>query len=374
MKTFIQILLCIVLASSAGSVLAQGGHAPDGTVAEANQIEKTPQLSGGFFSGLENAGALVKNRLSKMQTGQLMSLAQGYASKLTGAALALGGSLALCYLLFESIRHMAGGRTNYIQVLVDVGIPAVVAAALIKGYPGHVESFSSFLDIVRTVVGEPGGLAGSIIDMYSKVLCTLGATILKTFQNVNDATWGIVTGIMTAGQAGSGIGYLLLVLVDLVLSVCYCLAILALVVLGLSNIVSMVLMGPFLFAVGVAFGPIFLACLVTPWTRDYVGRWVGFLVSAALLTGVLGVIIGLTGAVFSMFDTSSALAAGESSSAASLIVLAIFLMTVNALLSQAGSIASALSPGSAGVSGGSSGGGVMSLARQLNPISKLKGK
>ena len=162
----------------------------------------------------------------------------------------------------------------------------------------------------------------------------------------------------------------MLTLVDLVVTVFFSLAILVLLLIGVAEVLGLLLIGPFLFAVGVAFGPLMIAGLVTPWTRDYFTKWVQFLVVSAGLTGVINVIFSIAA---TMMEKTKVGAVDGEPTAVGLVIMAILILTINSMISQAPGIASALFPGHIGISR-SSGDAVNKAAKKASNGTKSSAK
>ena len=295
---------------------------------------------GGFFDSLKHVGTMLSKRISSLSTDQFTQTGMGYAGALTTPALMIAGSLSLIYLLFEAVQYLANRSTAPLQIALDVGIPAILAAALISNYSSRMSEFNALLDILRNIGGNPAGIIDNVVKLYSSVLELVSTCITNAFQAVGKEALSAITSLGTKSNV-------MLSLVDLIATILFALLIVALVLLGLAEIVGLLLMGPFLFAVGVAFGPIFLAGLVTPWTRDYTARWIGFIVSAAVLTGVMGIIIGISVTVFNTLGFQ-AVTATDMPTAGHLAIAAVVLMAINSLIAQAPAIASAITPGTFG--------------------------
>lgn len=297
---------------------------------------------GGFFDSLKHIGTVLSRRISELSTDQFTQAGMGYAGKLTTPALMIAGSLSLIYLFYEALHYLANRSTAPLQIALDVGIPAILAAALISNYASRMSEFNALLDILRNIGGDPAGIIDNVVKLYSSVFELISICIANAFKAVGSEALSAFTSL----GANSSV---LLSIVDLIITLLFAMLIVALVLLGLAEIIGLLLMGPFLFAVGVAFGPIFLAGLVTPWTRDYTARWIGFIISAAVLTGIMGIIIGLSATVFNTLGFQSVTeSATEMPTAGHLAIAAIVLMAVNSLIAQAPAIASAITPGTFG--------------------------
>jgi len=333
-KIFAKFMLCISLVLSCGASQAQ----PAGP----SQPPAAENIGGGFFNNLYGAANQIKEKASAGVFDTLFNAGLAFARPTVTWALAAAGSLMLVYLMAETLQFMSGRNGSITQLLFDVSLPAALAAYLILNYENLIMQFagsSGFLGQIRNIGGDA---TLTVMDM-------IGA-VLKLISDAISQSWSGLTKAFSVGP--NVIGAILGGVADVLGTILFSLVIIALCFSSLAEILGLLLLGPFLCAVGVAFGPIFCASLVTPWTRDYFGKWVGFVVGTAVLTGVLAICISIATSLFATFNFASV--AGESSpNATTLLIAAIMLMSVNSLISQAPSIASALVPGSIGASRGS---------------------
>lgn len=301
-----------------------------------------PQKSGAFFANLEGSMRKFNEKLNK-DLGKVMkeTAVRDIAPKVKQPALAIGGGLALVYLLLECIQFMAGRRNSMVTVLFDVGIPCTFAVLLINNYEARIMQFDELLDVFRmaNLHTDP---TSQLMSIYGGVLTDVGKAIGSLFTNLIDPT----TMVTAPGSWFSA-------LADFLATLIFTLVILYLVLTGIAEVIGLILFGPFLSAVGMAFGPLLIVGLVTPWTTDYFKKWVQFLVISAALTGVINVILSVAGSLLgsSGLGLAELTGAGEPT-AAGMIIVTVLLLTVNALISQAPSITSALLPGSLGANRG----------------------
>lgn len=300
------------------------------------------QESGDFFSNM--AGA-VKEFSKDADKNLPENLAKaGYniakAPQTVEAALTLAGGLALLYLLYEVTQFLSGHTRSMLQVVVDIGIPVGMAYLLIKNYETQMRNFDGLLNIFRNL-GAANPIE-AIMNMYGAVFGNIGAAMSTTFDNLTD--WA--TAISDSNK------YMTYVL-DAFTVLVFCLIIVGLLISGIAEVVGLLLLGPFLFAVGVAFGPLMIAGIVTPWTRDYFTKWLQYIVISAGLTGVINVIFGVATELLKAISEPD-YTSGEPA-AVQLVVVTVVLLTINNMISQAPSIASALFPGHVGASKGASG-------------------
>ncbi len=324
--------------------------------------EEVKAPPGSFFHNLTATASAVITKVLGVSTSTLTGTAKGYAGSLVGVGLGVGGALATCYFFWLFFQYLATGKGTggYFQILLDVGIPACVAGTFISGYTGYVSSLDAGLDAVRNIAGDTGSMLSNLQGLYEAVFRLVDKAFEDAFTQLGVATqWNDEDGI--TGEAADKLGLpklgadFLLALCSLILTGLFCIVVIVVAMIGLAEIAGLVLMGPFLFAVGLAFGPLFIAGLVTPWTRDYLSRWLGFMVSAAVLTGVLNIIVGLASHVVGGLDLSAITSDVEGGSAVQMAIIAVLLMAFNSIVSQAPAVASALVPGSIGARSGAGG-------------------
>ena len=323
-------------------------------------------IQGNFFQNLGDSAKEVASRVSRVSSSTLLGTAKGYASGLIGTGLSIGGALCLIYLCWKVMEHLAsGGRGSPpLQILLDVAVPACLAGMFISNYGSYISSLSSLLDAIRNVAGGTDGLLSNLCSMYQSIFEIVSQAFEDAFEALSEAP-----NPMT--------GDFWLALGDLLMTGIFSIVVCFIAMIGLAEVAGLILMGPFLFAVGVAFGPVFVAGLVTPWTREYTTKWLGFLVSAATLSGVLSVIVALATSVMRTVDVSGAAKAGGGGSAVQMCIACILLLAINSLIAQAPAVASALVPGSIGARSGAGGAvaGAAGLAAGigLGAVSKTAG-
>lgn len=326
-----------------------GAYAEDAAPAAEETVN-----AGGFFAKMDGAVREVGRKAGRDLGKSLNTSGYSIASTMTSTALGIAGALGVMYLLYEVLQFLSGRTKSMLQVLFDVGIPCLFAAAFITQYGRLLPMFEGFLDVFRNLAGSSTGGAD---DAFSGILNVYTSVIGKITEAVQTA---FLTNAKTIGM-WAGASQVMVSVVDLLVTILFALAILVLLLIGVAEVLGLLLIGPFLFAVGVAFGPIMIAGLVTPWTRDYFTKWLQFLVISAGLTGVINVIFTIAKQLMDTVQIGTA-NTGEPT-AVGLVIIAILILTINSMISQAPSIASALFPGHVGVSK-SSGSAVVSAAKK----------
>lgn len=313
------------------------------TFAQGTQTENTQKVQGEppgkFFKNIAKAAEVLKNKTNGAITDALLNAGYAVSSKILTPALSIAGSLALIYLIVEAIGLLSGRNSSGKQVLFDVGLPVVLCSYLLMNYGTLMPEFAGktgFLGYIRNLGGDP---IAAIADMYTVILQMIARSISNACDNFFETV------------SIFHLGTTLLAFFDALISVAFAIGIVGLCFVGLTDLIGLVLLGPFLGAVAVAFGPLFITGLVTPWTREYFSKWLGFLVASAVVTGVLGVCTTIVSTLFSSFNFTNYTGI-EAPTSASLLLVAVILMSINSLIQQVPQIASAMVPGSIGASKG----------------------
>jgi type IV secretory pathway VirB6-like protein len=346
-RTLCSILLCLLVFSTEAIAQDRLDSAAYQSAVTAEKENAPPKKApGGMFLGLKGVVTQLGGTMSQASGATLSTtlfnggLAIGKGTLMWAKGLA--ASLAILYFVVEGISFASGKNPSLKASVVEIAIPVAFCSYLLLNYDKLIADFcgqNGLLAYVRTVGNNP---ADALMKFYGQIMTTVvnaitdaGTTYVKT--------WSIAAPLDTATA-----------LVDLVVTILFALGIALVALMGLAEVLGLILVGPFLTAVGVALGPIFIACIVTPWTREYFTKWIGFVVSASLLTGVIGICVQIATTLFDTFNFGRF--AGTSDPTAMTMLLAlIILATVNSLIAQAPAIASALVPGSTGASKGGGG-------------------
>lgn len=337
--------LLLAFSLSLASAFANAQSATPDVVSRANQMSAQaeqknptpPTASGGFFANLQATTQQLSGHFNNNILSTLADAGLRHAAHFITPALSLAGGLALIYLLYESIMFLGAKNGSMLTVLFDVGIPAATAALLITNYSNTIGMFDrEILSLLREVAGEP---TARVMKFYGSVMQMISDAILTSFKSFSVADL-LSVNVQKMAQAA----------LDAIMTILFALVILIIVFSSLAEVIGLLLLGPFLYAIALAFGPFMLAGMVTPWTREYVGKWLGFLIGSAVLTGVLSLIISISITVFEQFEFSKYVEGR--STAMQLGMVAVMLMAVNSLIAQAPSIASALIPGAIGAKTG----------------------
>ena len=113
--------------------------------------DPTPVEAGGFFEKMDGAIRDVGKTAGAKLGESLKDSGKSMAASVTGTALQIAGGLALVYLLYEVLQFLSGRSKSMLQVLFDVGIPCIFAAAFIVNYPDMIERFDGLLNVFRNL-------------------------------------------------------------------------------------------------------------------------------------------------------------------------------------------------------------------------------
>lgn len=344
-KFIVPALLGLVLFSTAAQAQDRLDNAAmnEAIKAEKDSGDKPTEAPGSIFLGLKGVATQLGKTLGvgseSSLSNQLFTQGKKVALTTVSWAKGLAASLALMYFVVECFAFISGKNSSLRASVVEIAIPLGFCSYLLANYPNLIEEFcgeKGLLAYVRSIGGDP---IQELMKFYGQLLTTVVTSIEKAGQGyLNEwASWAPLSTLNA--------------LVDLVITILFALGVAAVALMGLAETLGLILMGPFLTAIGVALGPIFIACIVTPWTREYFTRWLGFIVSASLLTTIIGLSMSIAITLFNSFGFDQ-FANRDTPTAMTMLVILIILATVNALISQAPAIASALVPGSTGASKG----------------------
>lgn len=340
-RTLLTLIVALVLSVFSSCAVAQEEeYLKDLQTGVTQQDESAPKSTqGGFFSNLDGSIRVIRNATKKGLSQAMLSKGVEIARDLVDPALKLVGALTLLCLVYEFTMFMAGKNPSVTQVVFDVAIPSMFAVMLIKNYEAKVPDMERLFDFFRNVAAPEGGGGGidQIFDVYKQAILSVSDAFQNIFQNHG--------GIM---QVMAKPGELVAALIDALACVGLLLVILFLIATGSADIFGLILLGPFMHAIGIAFGPLMIAGLATPWTHDFFKKWLIFLIVSAALTGVLNVIFAIASKMVGPGALDMGQIATDHSSAVGLLITTIMLLTVNSMIEQAPGITSALFPGNLG--------------------------
>jgi hypothetical protein len=206
--------------------------------------------------------------------------ANNLASQMMPGAYALGSVLGISYFLWASLRYLADGKDNYMGVVVDSLIPIGIGVAVLKNYSQLVSGLQGIF--TSMLVGPlSGGLTGQIAQ--------LGRGLLNGIANGYIAEWnamGCTSLLSTLAVYFNAFLTLLLLFISTILAV-----------IALAELVGVLLTGSVLMGIGITVGPYFVIAGITPWSRNFMDKWLGFLMGAYFYKTLISIILALVNGV-----------------------------------------------------------------------------
>lgn len=258
------------------------------------------------------------------------------AAKLNGFAMYIAGILALWALLWEVMQNMINKKSVLDGFLNNV-IMAVLVVFLLQIYPIIVNDFMTLgTTILSLVVGGDIGLA------VSNFISVMSANVfISTEVGLNSLTKLNIFDFL-----------------DAVVAFVFILAALFFALLATVEILTVALVGPVTFALGIALGPLFIATLVSKASSVWFKTWLGYMINSACLTAILGTLITL---ISDVVTSTGVFVATPSSTgnylAADALSLALLCYILGKIFANTPAYADAMLPGRSGSSGASSGAG-----------------
>jgi type IV secretory pathway VirB6-like protein len=332
LKSFIGFLICFCTLSVFAEAASAPTGPPPGQAAIGSSCAKTQALD---VKSLPKITDSLKSSLDSSMLSGFTSTANGIANQLKGFGLALGGTLLLISMFSALAKAMVSNK-SYGDIVVDHLITGAIIAAVIGSY----ETFSGYAVYVATylnvIVGGTSPFA-AILD--------LAVTFFASIGGISDAIGGSLSCLGIGdipGLAGK--------LVDAIVSYILILIALVFLLLALGEIIYVLMLGPIALGVGVIVGPLAIATLAAGFTKEFFGKWLGFISAAALTQFVAYAILKLLGS----FVTQGMASTG--SFAAQALGIALIAYSAGKIFAMAPGMANALVPGTTGMSGVGGGG------------------
>jgi hypothetical protein len=245
------------------------------------------------------------------------------AGKFTQGALTIAGALALMTLMWEITINMKDGKP-VLEGVVETVMFCAVVMFLVSKYTLIVDDLRGIGEYIVQQVA--GGDIGAAVSQF------ISTFLVKIFQMVSQS-WTELTKLKSVFE-----------IIDALLALVLSLAAFGFALMATVEILSVALVGPFTFALGIALGPFFICTLVSSWTRRWFDQWINFMVNAACLTGILAIALAIistaviTGSPVMSTITSDSLAAEA-------LGMALFASIMGKLISAVPNYADALFPG-----------------------------
>lgn len=319
------LVVAFILSFASQSAFAQVGtgegscQKPDTQNAEVVALNKFPQL--------------IKNALGPNNV-LIAFTQQGLAAsgKTMPIARKLAGIILLISMLFSIAMAMVSNK--------PFG-PVVVENLLIAG-------------IVAMILNKYGLFVGVATDLAQSLNGTVGGTLSNAIFELTTKTFNIVGSVFEAiykGYSCLSVYEQIAKLGELIVGLFFLGIAIILILLAFGEMLYVYLLGPVLIAIGIAVGPLFIALVISKFTKPFFDRWLSFMFSAAILQYLALLIISIMSGVM-----ESAVKIGSSTSfAIHAIAIAVIAHMIAKIFTQVPGIASGLTGGKTGTMGGTAG-------------------
>lgn len=250
--------------------------------AQSSSAACTPLTAGDTanWDAVKSVADIVLSPINSAQS-TISTQANSMASSATPIALTLAGVLALSYFLWGVLDSLAGSGDSIMGVVVGSLIPAAIVAACLGSYSSLISTngglqgiLSSFTQAATGSSSASGNVATFAQQMFN-VLMSSAKALFQGLGCINIWSW-------TVGIALQLIfGALIIILA------------LAFAVIALGELVGVMLTGIIMVAIGVAVGPLFVACAVSGWSKGFFQQWLKFLLGASAYQMIISVILSL---------------------------------------------------------------------------------
>lgn len=280
-----------------------------------------------FLMSIEEATkGVVNDALGKDFIERVKQAALSKAEATTTIALSLGGAIALLTLIW-SVMILMLSRQSVVGATVEVLLYGLIAAALITQYSTLVDQIFS---IAMSLLSAIGLDVGSTLSEFLQSFFLPLAAVFRRFGE-DSAPWYSFEFLKISLDM---LGTLVLTAIVIVL-----------LLSAIVSLLSVLLVGPIFFGVGIIFGPIMIATLVSSFTRQWFNQWLNFMIGSAFLTTVAIAVVSLLTGVIGV--TAQRLGAGGSGllAMAGLVLLA---ATTGKIFESVPAITDAIFPGRTG--------------------------
>ena len=290
------------------------------------------QGSGGleeFMMSIENATTgLVNQSLGTAFFETIKNAALTIAAKTNSLALTIAGALAVITLIWKVMLAMLS-KDSVVLATLETLILSSICFAVITQYSVLVNQIYNIADGVLSAIGMDLGatLAEFVKSFFGPV-----AAVYKKWTSQSS---GWLSMIFSSGT------------IDMFGTVILTIAIIVLLLLAMVNLLGVFIMGPIFFGIGIVFGPLMIATIVSDYTRQWFGNWLNFMVGSAFLTTVAVAVVSLLTEVIGA--TASQLGSGGSGILA-MVVLTLLAATTSKIFESVPRITDAIFPGRTGAS------------------------
>lgn len=309
----------------AGAIAAEAAEDTANSV-NMNGLKAIGNMINSIFGGSGERGILEQFKTAGLRI----------ASSTNAVALGLAGALGLVSILWVILLAMAK-ETSIMGGVVEEVIILSLIAFLLRSYSSIVGDVFSIADsIAQTVNG--GGVGVAVTDFVQGFFFSFVGVVVNGVKGLSFKDWLFSSADLVVG-------------VILILIACYY------AFSALIELIGVLLIAPVVVGLALAFGPVFIACLASTYTRRWFDTWLNFLIGGAFLSVITLVILTLINQVI----ISKILDLGTASLAGSALAIAIIGVGCSKVFSAIPALADAMLPGrTGGGSGSTSSSGFMS--------------
>jgi hypothetical protein len=319
----ISVLAVLTLGLAMGGVaMAQEELTSPGPSAVTEQ--QAPSQAGTLFDSIGTTfDRIANNAIGGDFADRVKFIGIEFAGKLNNAALILAGALATTSLMWRVLMAMVTKKSP-LDAAVEVMIFGTLTALLIANYATVVNVFAGIAsDVLGTLTS--GGVGGALREFVTSSFSVIGSI----FSNFDTGTGAL--GFITAS-------------IDVIAGFVVAIAVLFLAAKAFVSILSVFMMGPIFFAVGVVFGPLMIATLAADYTRKWFDQWLNFMVGSAFLTVTAVVVLKIMGAVIG----ASAVGLAGGGTAVAMLGVLILVSSMAKLFEAVPAMTDAIFPGRTG--------------------------
>lgn len=263
-------LAVVLLLGLYGSAFAQSASAP--TPASGCGSNATAQAEDNGLQSTISAMLTPFVSADSLISGEGASIASAFKT----GAMALGGILAVTYLLWAGLKLIADGSGNYLGLMVDVMVPIALAVGVISQYSSVVGGLQSIAQMGLNPSG--GGLTTTIVSYANTILKAVGQADTAEQQTFTCFSFFTTTiGDLLHALLMEGLMYIVVIISAI----------------GFAELVGLMLLGSVLVGISVAVGPYFIIAGVTPWTRTWMMKWIEFTMSAYCVKSLIMIVVQL---------------------------------------------------------------------------------
>lgn len=319
---FILLILSIFLSFSAFAQTPEGTDAVETCKAQSSSID---------IKSLYVVGSHLESSLGPITTlSVLAGEALPISNKVISLAFVLAGIFVLIAVLATVVKSMISNKPIGDAVLDHI-LTASIVAGLLGSYAWFIQTAMSIAGTLNNMVS--GSSPMNAIWFFAKRIFAALANAFTAVGNViSCAGWMDAITLMLP---------LIMILLLLVFSAVF-------MIISLVDMIFILLLGPITMAVGIAVGPLFVACYSTPFTRPWFDKWLGFITGGMLIQFVAYVLLEILGQAMSTIGSKFTSDTSELLGVA--LALAMISYVLGAIFKQVPSMVNALIPGSTGVS------------------------